>query len=57
MDEDNKDQQHEELISEEPEDTYDLPPDIALIGYTHLDPKMLDEALHSPNAKEWMEAL
>ena len=25
--------------------------------YTHLDLKMLDEALHGPNAKEWEEAL
>ena len=57
MDKDNEDQQHEELISEEPEDTYDLPPDIALVRYTHLDLKTLDKALRSLNAKEWMEAL
>ena len=25
--------------------SYDLPPDIAAIGYTRSDPKMLDEAL------------
>ena len=32
-------------------------PDLALMSYSHLDPKMLDKALHSPNAKEWQEAL
>jgi hypothetical protein len=42
---------------EEPEDDYELPSDIALMGYTHLDPKMLDEALCGPNTKEWEEAL
>ena len=31
---------------EHPEDEYKLPPDIALMGYTHLDPKMLDGVLH-----------
>jgi Reverse transcriptase (RNA-dependent DNA polymerase) len=42
---------------EEPEDDYELPPDIALMEYTHLDPKTLDEALRGPNAKEWEETL
>ena len=27
------------------EDKYKLPPDIANLGYTHLDPKTLDKAL------------
>ena len=56
MEEANKDQLHKE-IPDEPEKTYDLPPDIALVRYMHLDPKMLDKALCSLNAKEWMEAL
>jgi Reverse transcriptase (RNA-dependent DNA polymerase) len=42
---------------EEPKDNYESPPDIALMGCTHLDLKTLDEALRSPNAKEWEEAL
>ena len=40
-----------------PDDDYELPPVIALMGYTHLDLKTLDKALHGPNAKEWQEAL
>ena len=39
------------------DNAYELPPDIALIGYMHLDPKMLDEALRGPNAREWQDAL
>ena len=42
---------------EHPEDDYELPLDIALMGYTHLDLKTLDKALCGPNAKEWQEAL
>ena len=48
---------HDLVESEDVDDDYKLPPDIALMGYTHLDPKMLDIALHGPNAKEWEEAL
>ena len=42
---------------EHPEDEYKLPPDIALVGYAHLDLKTLDEMLCGPNAKEWQVAL
>ena len=35
----------------------DLPPDLVLASYSGVDPKMLDEALRGPNAKEWQEAL
>lgn len=42
---------------EHPDNNYKLPLDIALMGYTHLDLKMLDKALHGPNLKEWQEAL
>ena len=50
----------EEMFEDVDEDfnyQYNLPPDIALIGYSNRDPKTLDEALHGPNAKEWQEAL
>ena len=33
---------------EHPEDDYQLPLDISLVGYTHLNQKTLDEALHGP---------
>ena len=36
---------------------YELPPDIAALGHSDLDPKTFDEALRGPNAKEWQEAL
>ena len=39
---------------EELDNTYELPPNLALIGYAHLDLKMLDKAL---NAREWQDAL
>jgi hypothetical protein len=39
------------------EDISNLPPDIAAIGHASADPKMLDEALRGPNAKEWQAAL
>ena len=42
---------------EELDNAYELPPNIALIGYTHLDLKMLDKALHGLNAREWQDAL
>ena len=48
---------HDLVESDDADDDHDLPPDTALMGYTHLDTKMLDEALHGPNAKEWEEAL
>ena len=35
----------------------DLPPDIAAVGHTGSDPKMLDEALRGSDAKEWQAAL
>ena len=60
LEEDNVEDQAPIHALVEPEDTdddHELPPDIALMGYTHLDPKMLDKALHGPNAKEWEEAL
>ena len=34
-----------------------FPSDIALAAHFSADPKMLDKALHRPNAKEWQEAL
>ena len=43
--------------TEEPDEAYKLPPDLVLMGYSHLDPKTLDKALYGPNAKEWQEAL
>ena len=50
----NKEQDDEEPdnIHEDYDNHYNLPPDIALIGYTSSDPKMLDRALHGLNAKE-----
>ena len=36
---------------------YELPPDVAALGHSNLDPKTFEEALHGPNAKEWQEAL
>ena len=45
---------HDLVKSDDADNNYELLPDIPLMGYTHLDPKMLDEA---PNAKEWEEAL
>ena len=56
---DNKEQDNKEPENthKDPDDHYNLPPDIALIGYASRDPKMLDEALHGLNAKEWQEAL
>ena len=30
---------------------------MALVGYSSTNPKMLDKALHRPNAKQWQEAL
>ena len=36
---------------------YKLLPDVALVRYSGADPKMLDEVLQGPNAKEWQEAL
>ena len=47
-------------IQEEAEDYTNccdnLPPEVALVGYSGADPKMLDEALQGPNAKEWQNA-
>ena len=55
----NKEQDDKELenIHEDPDDPYNLPSDIALIGYASRDPKTLDKALGGLNAKEWQEAL
>ena len=36
---------------------YQIPSDIALVGHTSTNPRMLDKALQEPNAKEWQEAL
>ena len=48
-------------IQEEAEDytnCYDnLPPKVALVGYSGADPKMLDKVLQGPSAKEWQNAL
>ena len=52
-----QDDKEPDNIHEDYDDHYNLPPDIALIGYASSDPKMLDEALHGLNAKEWQEAL
>ena len=35
----------------------DLPPDFALVGGLNSEPKLSDEVLHGPNAKEWQAAL
>ena len=48
---------HDPVESEDIDNDYKLLPNIALMGYTHLDLKMLDKALCGPNAKEWEEAL
>ena len=40
-----------------PDDNYGLLPDIALAGYCNADPKTFDEAICSPNAKEWQDTL
>lgn len=36
---------------------YNIPPDIALAGYSFSDPTTLDEALRGPNITEWLKAL
>ena len=36
---------------------YNIPPDIALAGYSFSDPTTLDEALRGPNVTEWLKAL
>ena len=46
-----------ETVDEDFDYQYNLPPDIALVGYSNGDLKMLDKALCGPNAKEWQEAL
>ena len=46
-----------ENIDEYCDETYQLPPDIALASYAYLDPKTLDKALRGPDAKHWQEAL
>jgi hypothetical protein len=53
---------NEEIGVEFPEDddddlTMDLPPNFGLIGIIGTEPQLLDEALHSSNAKEWQAAL
>ena len=44
-------------LEEHLDDSYDLPPDLALLGHSSADLKMLDKALCGPNVKEWQEAL
>ena len=39
------------------DDSYELPPDVALLGYSASDPKTLDKVMCGPNVKEWQEAL
>ena len=39
------------------DESYQLPPDIALASFAYLDPKMLDKALRGLDAKHWKEAL
>jgi Reverse transcriptase (RNA-dependent DNA polymerase) len=54
------DKAFEEDIQEDtdyPDDNYDLPPNIALAGYCNASPKTFDEAICSPNIKEWEKAL
>jgi hypothetical protein len=36
---------------------YDIPPNVALVGYYGKDPTMLDKAMQGPDAKRWQEAL
>ena len=52
-----QDNEEPDNIYKDYDNHYNLSPDIALIGYASSDPKMLDKALHGPNAKEWQEAL
>ena len=52
-----QDDEEPDNIHKDHDNYYNLPPDIALIGYASSDPKTLDEALHGLNAKEWQEAL
>jgi hypothetical protein len=44
-------------VDEDVYSSYNLPPDIALTGYSFLDPMTLDEALRGPNTQEWLKAL
>ena len=37
------------------DESYQLPPDIALASFAYLDPKMLDKALRGLDAKQWLE--
>jgi hypothetical protein len=47
----------EEVNSIPNNDSFDLPPDIALAGHYNTDLKTINEALRGLNAKEWQEAL
>ena len=53
----NVDMEPIEVDDEDDDSSYELPPDIALVRCSNGNPKMLDKALHGPNAKEWQEAL
>jgi hypothetical protein len=54
---DDKDSPSVEFPDDHKNMSIDLPPDFALVGGPNSEPRMLDEALQGPNAKEWQEAL
>lgn len=53
----NADVELTEEVNEDDDSSYELPPDITLVGCLNGDPKTLDKALCGPNFKEWQEAL
>ena len=44
-------------VDEEINSPFDLPPNIALVGFAPRDPRTLDKVLRGPDAKQWQEAL
>ena len=46
-----------EEVADDFDESYELPPDIDLLGYSASNPKTLDKAMHGPNVNEWQEAL
>ena len=48
---------HDDKVDDDVYSPYNIPPDIALAGYSFSDPTTLDEALRGPNVTEWLKAL
>ena len=46
-----------EILEDEDDWKAELPPDFALIGTLGMEPKLLDDVLSRPHAKEWQTAL